>query len=65
MRCFAFFHDIYINCLKYDNMFFERFTGKGFSMNMTEQRLSKKVVRCPSKACSGRYKSQSDGVSQE
>ena len=31
MRCFAFFHDIYINCLKYDNVFFERFrfTGNG------------------------------------
>ena len=22
---FGIFHDIYINCLKYDNMFFERF----------------------------------------
>ena len=47
MRCFAFFHDIYINYLKYDNMFFENLDlpVTGFSMKMTEQQLSKKVVR--------------------
>ena len=49
MRCFAFFHDIYINCLKYDNMFFERFRFtwpvREFSMKMTEQGLSKEVLR--------------------
>ena len=55
MRCFAFFHDIYTNCLKYDNSFLKDLDlpVMGFSMKMTEQRPSKKVVRCMSKGYSG------------